>query len=66
MIKVTLPYDPLWTALDWANEYCPSYITHASGLANLKSVPGGRVDDASIVYYFNDERDAVFFSLRWS
>ncbi len=65
MNRVTLPYDPVWIALDWAKQHCPSYVTHASGPDRTKKVPGGWVNDASIVYYFNDERDAVFFSLRW-
>ena len=66
MITVTLPYDPVWTALDWAKKNCPSYITNATGPARTKKVPGGWVNNASIVYYFSDEQDAVFFALKWT
>jgi hypothetical protein len=66
-VTVTLPYDPVWTALAWAKEYCPSYITNkVSNTTRLKQVPGGWVNDSRIVYYFNDEQDAVLFKLTWS
>lgn len=59
MSKVTLPYDPIWTALDWAKKHCPSYITNTA-------VPDyAKAGTAQIEYIFSDERDAVFFSLRW-
>jgi hypothetical protein len=56
----------VWTALDWAKKNCPSYITNATGPARTKKVPGGWVNNASIVYYFSDEQDAVFFALKWT
>jgi len=60
---VTLPYDPVWQALDWAKENCPSYITNAMAHhGKMKSVHGGC---DSISYYFGEEKDAVFFALRW-
>ena len=38
-ITVTLPYDPVWTALAWAKENCPSYITNdVSNTTRLKRV----------------------------
>lgn len=57
---VTLPYDPVWTPLDWAKKNCPSYITndvHQDGYYTY--------DNTKIDYFFGNERDAVFFSLRW-
>lgn len=51
---VTLPYDPLWTALEWAKKNCPSYITNRVA------------EDGKICYYFGEERDATAFLLRWS
>ena len=66
MNKVTLPYDPVWTALEWAKQHCPSYITNEAGPARTKKVSGGWISDVSIVYYFSDEQDAVFFSLKWA
>jgi hypothetical protein len=66
-MTVTLPYDPVWTALEWAKEHCPSYITNkSSNTTRLKSVPGRWINDSSIVYYFGDEQDAVLFKLTWS
>lgn len=58
-MTVTLPYDPLWKPLDWAKEYCSSYITndvHRDG------------DNSShkIDYFFGNEKDALMFLLRWS
>ena len=67
-MTVTLPYDPDWKALEWAKEYCSSYITNkASNTTRLKRVSSsGWVNDSSIVYYFSDEQDAVMFALRWA
>jgi hypothetical protein len=66
-MTVTLPYDPVWTALAWAKENCPSYITNeAVDTAKMKRVPGGWVDDTRIVYFFGDEKDALMFTLKWA
>jgi hypothetical protein len=66
-MTVILPYDPAWTALAWAKENCPSYITNeGSRVTKLKQVPGGWVNVVCVVYHFSDEKDAVMFSLRWS
>lgn len=66
-MKVTLPYDPEWRALDWVKEHCPSYITNEiTNTTKLKQVPGGWVNDSSIVYHFGDEKEALMFLLRWS
>lgn len=66
-VAVTLPYDPVWTALAWAKENCPSYITNkAINTTSLRPVPGGWVSDSSIVYYFGNEQDAVLFKLTCS
>ena len=66
-MTVTLPYDPVWAALEWAKEHCPSYITNgSSNTTKLKQVPGGWLNDSSIVYYFGNEQDAILFKLTWS
>ena len=67
-MTVTLPYDPVWTALAWAKEHCPSYITNeVENTTRLKRVSSsGWVNDSSIVYHFSDEKDAFMFKLRWS
>lgn len=66
-MTVTLPYDPVWTALKWAKEHCPSYITNkASNTTRLKPVAGGWVNDSSIVYYFGNKEDAILFKLTWT
>ena len=53
-MKVTLPYDPLWTPLEWAKEYCPSYITNTA------------IEDGKICYYFSDDAEATMFKLKWA
>ena len=60
-MKVTLPYDPLWTPLEWAKKYCPSYTTndvHCTGYM--------RYDRSKIDYFFSDDKDAIWFALRWT
>lgn len=57
---VTLPYDPVWRALDWAKKYCPSYITnHVHKDSNSKRNP------EYIDYFFSEAKDANWFALRW-
>jgi hypothetical protein len=66
-VHVTLSYDPFWEPLVWAKEHCSSYITNEAGPAKMKSVPGGWVNaNRDIVYYFGNEKDAMWFTLRWS
>lgn len=59
---VTLPYDPVWRALDWAKEHCSSYITNQA-----RTMPKSTFHNRNYVidYYFGDERDALMFRLRW-
>jgi hypothetical protein len=60
-MTVTLPYDPLWKPLEWAMKYCPSYITndvHCDGYNTY--------DNTKIDYFFGNEKDAMWFVLRWS
>jgi hypothetical protein len=61
MITVTLPYDPVWTALEWAKKNCPSYITN-------DAVPYGAYGarEYDIIYFFGNEKDAIKFALRWT
>jgi hypothetical protein len=59
VMTVTLPYDPLWRALDWAKEHCPSYIT------NDIHKYGNSYDNKRIDYFFGDGQDATFFALKW-
>jgi len=61
MVIVTLPYDPLWTPLEWAKEHCASYITNDSHQIGYRTY-----DNSYIDYFFGSEVDAVFFTLRWS
>lgn len=58
-MRVVLPYDPVWRALDWAKKNCPSYITNDT---IVKKYPETGYD---IVYFFRDEEDATIFALRW-
>jgi len=59
-MKVTLPYDPIWAALEWAKKHCSSYIT------NDIHKYGNSYDNKRIDYFFRDEKDAIWFTLRWS
>jgi len=62
-VKVTLPYDKTWEPLDWAKKNCPSYITNA--FASPIS-PSSTEDTIFIDYFFREEKDAMFFTLRWA
>ena len=60
-MTVTLPYDPVWEPLHWAKRYCPSYITndmHCDGYNTY--------DNTKIDYFFANEKDAMWFVLRWA
>lgn len=60
-MTVTIPYDPLWTALEWAKEHCPSYITNDIHMAGYNDHDLSKID-----YHFSDEKDATAFLLRWA
>jgi len=59
-MTVTLPYDPVWKPLEWAKRYCPSYITNDIHKYD-NSYDAKRID-----YFFGNEKDAMWFVLRWS
>lgn len=60
-MKVTLPYDPVWPALDWAKEHCPSYITNSVHMDEFNDYDTDKID-----YFFSDKKDAMMFMLRWA
>ena len=60
---VTLPYDPLWRAVDWAREHCPSYITND---AHMIGYNYNSYDNTYIDYFFGDKNEALMFKLKWS
>ena len=60
---VILSYDPIWRALEWAKQNCPSYITNQSRSKSGSTFHNRQYD---IVYYFGEERDAVLFALKWT
>jgi hypothetical protein len=63
VMKVTLPHDPFWYALEWAVMNCPSYISNDT---EKRVVDFTGLETITYVnYYFSDEKDAVLFSLRW-
>jgi len=63
MKKVTLTYDPVWRALEWAKVNCPSYITNEIHQA----VPNNfSADNTKIDYFFSDDEDATYFALMWA
>ena len=59
-IKVTLPYDPFWTPLDWVNKNCASYITNDIHQDEYNTYNPTKID-----YFFGNEKDAIWFRLRW-
>lgn len=60
---VTLPYDPVWSALDWAKINCPSYVSNRQ---KFNSDSQYHYHEHFIEYVFNDESDAVIFALKWA
>ena len=63
---VTLPYDPVWRAVEWAKENCPSYITNDVEPIEPDATIYTKRPRPNIRYYFGDERDAFWFRLRWA
>lgn len=57
---VTLHYDPIWKALEWAKENCPSYTTNT-----LRHSGEWEPKEVYIDYYFGNSGDAVAFALNW-
>ena len=60
-VTATIPYDPLWTPLEWAKVYCPSYISN-----DLHQTGYYTYDRDKIDYFFGNDKDAMWFLLRWS
>jgi hypothetical protein len=58
---VTIPFVPFREPLDWAKENCPSYITNDVHCDGYNTYDIGKVD-----YFFGNEKDAVWFLLRWA
>lgn len=59
-MKVTLPYDPMWIAVEWAKTNCPNYITNA-----IHEDENGKKDYRRIDYFFSVDNEATLFALRW-
>ncbi len=59
-MTVTIPYSPFREPLDWAKKHCSSYIS------NDIHKYGNSYDSSRIDYFFSDEKDAMWFALRWS
>ena len=61
-MRVTLPMTRHWTsARKWAMEHCPSYTGndwHQQGYNDY--------EQTMIDYFFDDEKDAIIFILRWT
>jgi len=59
-MTVTLPYDPMWRAVDWAREHCPSYITNDIHQDGYNTYDRHKID-----YFFGDKNEALMFKLKW-
>jgi hypothetical protein len=59
-IHVTLPYDPNWSALQWAKRNCPSYITNDVHMDGYNTYDHTKID-----YFFGNKKDAVLFTLKY-
>lgn len=57
---VTIPFTPLWEPIDWAKEHCPSYISNDIHMDGYNTFDNSKID-----YFFGDEKDAMWFKLRW-
>lgn len=60
-MTVTIPFTPLWEPTDWAKEHCPSYISNEIHMDGYNTFDNSKID-----YFFSDEKDAMWFKLRWS
>ena len=59
-MTVTLAYDPIWKAHEWAKKHCPSYTTN-----DVHKNTGEIEKPVQIDYYFGDEKEATWFLLKW-
>jgi hypothetical protein len=56
---VDIIHTPGWyEALDWAKQHCRSYITN-EGFRKEEDIYYVR-------FYFSDEKDQIWFTLRWT
>jgi hypothetical protein len=63
MKYVTIPLVVAVTSgpFKWAKEHCPSYIEN-----RLHPDGNNTFNTAKVDYFFEDDRDAIMFILRWS
>ena len=64
-INVSLKYefDYALLALGWAEENCPSYVTHYIARHQARCHNESAV--LTVIYVFNEEVDATCFLLKW-
>lgn len=58
---VTLPVNPLLGRHRWAQTNCPSFVD-----SDYPIIGYNVYDPTKREYQFKDEKDAVWFTLRWS
>lgn len=58
---VTLPFDPTLRPHGWAQMNCPSFVN-----SDYPMVGYNVYDPTKREYQFKDEKDAVWFTLKWS
>lgn len=64
---ITLRYDPVWRAAEWAKKNCSGYITNrVKKLADRDNPAPFFMTLTVIDYYFSTEQEALLFALRWA
>lgn len=60
VMRVTLPYEQSWTALKWAKTHCSSYIGNRVNFDLMNN------REHYVDYFFSEEHDVIYFTLRWT
>lgn len=63
-MEVAIPYSKVNSAIEWAKENCPTYITYQ---VDVDTLVAEDIAEAliQVIFSFGNENDAVMFALRW-
>jgi hypothetical protein len=68
-VVITIDGQNVDLALNWAKEFCPSYITNTGRIEGSRPGDAGGYPVCAAIYYdfiFSDQHDAAMFALKWS